>query len=163
MGIAVTDLFDAIDRSLDKPTDPADSWPPADTQRLLEQLSEAYLAADADGRAAIRAFIAARATGADVWLMWTCASRLAERVAGPDAGPALRLALAAVSADNCSADYRDTLGVLLKLYDRAERAGVDPGPAFEAAAALSADTPTPGGCPSVAGLIRQVGAREVRG
>ena len=93
--------------------------------------------------------------------MWTCADRLAERVTGPDILPALRLALAAVSIDNCSADYRDTLGVLLKLYTRAERAGIDPRPPFEAAAALSAASPAPGGCDSVAGLIRKVGSREV--
>jgi hypothetical protein len=75
--------------------------------------------------------------------------------------PALRLALAAVSIDNCSADYRDTLGVLLKLYAKAEQAGIDPQPPFEAAAALSADSPTPGGCESVAQLIRAVGSRRV--
>jgi hypothetical protein len=66
-----------------------------------------------------------------------------------------------VSVDNCGADYRDTLGVLLKLYARAERAGIDPRPPFEAAAAVSADSPTPGGCASVAELIRRVGSGEV--
>ena len=161
MGTTITDLFDAVDRTLGGPADPADPWPPARTQRLLEQLCESYLATDADGRAAIRAFIAGRAKGPDVWLMWTCADRLAERVTGPDVLPALRLALAAASVDNCSADYRDTLGVLLKLYARAERAGIDPRPPFEAAAALAADSPTPGGCASVAELIRKVGSREV--
>lgn len=163
MGTTITDLFNAIDRTLGKPADPADPWPPAEAQRLLEQLCEAYLATDADGRAAIRAFIAERAKGPDVWLMWTCADRLVGRVTGPDVLPALRLALAAVSIDNCGADYRDTLGVLLKLHARAEQAGVDPGPPFEAAAALSADSPTPGGCESVAELIRKVGSREVSG
>jgi hypothetical protein len=161
MNTTFTDLFNAIDRALGEPVAPEDSWPSAETQRLLEQLCDAYLATDADGRAAIRAFIAERAKGSDVWLMWICADRLAGRVAGPNVLPALRLALAAVSIDNCCADYRDTLGVLLKLYERAEQEGIDPQPPFEAAAALSANSPTPGGCDSVADLIRKVGLREV--
>jgi hypothetical protein len=161
MDSTITDLFNSIDRTLGKPADPADPWPPAETQRLLERLCEAYLATDADGRATIRQFIAERAKGSDVWLMWTCADRLASRVTGPDVLPALRLALAAVSIDNCSADYRDSLGVLLKLYAKAEQAGIDPQPPFEAAAALSADSRTPGGCESVAELIRAVGSRKI--
>jgi hypothetical protein len=154
MGTTMTDLFNELDRVRGEPA-PVTPERQADTQRLLERLCAEYLETDADGRAAVRAFVAAKATGGDLWLMNECAHRLAERVTGPDAAPALRLALAAVSAENCVLDSRDTQLVLAKLYERAERAGLDPQPEFEAAAALSADSPTPGGCGSVAGIIRQ--------
>jgi hypothetical protein len=174
MGTTITDLFSAIDRVLDEPT-PVTSERQADVrestgqanpgrqaemQRLLELLCGIYLESDADGRAAIRAFIAERSSR-KLWLMHECACRLAERVAGPGALPALRLALAAVSIEDCILDYRDTLLKLTDLYRRAERAGIDPQPVFEAMAARSTDSPTPGGCGSVAKIFRDVGSRAV--
>jgi hypothetical protein len=171
MGTEIADIFRSLDRVLGDPApaphgaeaaaEQAEAQRRAEEQRLLELLCVAYLGCDAGARAAIRSAFAERAA-CDLWLMNRCAHRLAGRVSGPGALTALRLALAAVSIENCALDYRDTLQVLLDLRARAQRAGLDPRPPFDDAAAMSADSRSPGGCESVAKLFLDVGSGAVR-
>jgi hypothetical protein len=157
MDATTTNLLNAIDRVLDEP-DPETPERRAETQRLLELLCGAYLESDADDRAAIRASIARRQDG-NFWVMYEFARHMAGRVTGPDSVPALRLALAAISIEDCALDYRETCQIVSDLYAEAERVGIDAQPMFEAVAAMSTDSRTTGGCDSVANILRQSGPR----
>jgi hypothetical protein len=55
---------------------------------------------------------------------------------------------------NCTSDYRDTLTILADLYVQAEKAGIEAKPLFERASEFSTDTPTRGGCQSLARMLR---------
>ncbi|WP_337177408.1 hypothetical protein [Paludisphaera sp.] len=158
MDATITNLLSEVARVLDEPG-PATPERQAETQRLLERLCGVYLESDADGRAAIRAAIAARQDG-NFWAMHELVSRLTREITGPDAVPTLRLALAAVSIENCGLDYRETGQMVINLYEQAAGAGIDAQPLFEAVAAISTDSPTAGGCDSVAQILRVSGPRD---
>lgn len=153
MDNAIVGLLGAIDKVIGASA-PVTSSRQAETERLIEQLCGVYLETDAAGRSAIREFMASRQDG-NFWLMHEFAHQFAERVTGPDASRMLRLGLAAVSIEDCGLDSRDTQMILAKLYSKAKQARLDPQPMFEEVAALSTDSRTPGGCDSVAEIIRQ--------
>ncbi|HEV8486666.1 MAG TPA: hypothetical protein VGV87_24180 [Blastocatellia bacterium] len=65
----------------------------------------------------------------------------------------LRIALAALSIDNCSSDYRDVLTALAEIYVAAEKVGIDPEPHFKYVASLSSNQRPRGGQTSVAEIL----------
>lgn len=154
MDSEMTELFQAIDRALSAEAEGDSSATDQARKRLevdgtLDRLCEVYLETGTDGRSAIRDFIASR-RDQDMWLMNVCAHWLADRVQGSEAARWLRLALAAVSIDDCGLDYRDTSLLMSKIFERAEQAGLNPRPDFEDMAERSTNRRTPGGCDSVA-------------
>lgn len=78
----------------------------------------------------------------------------------PDAS-SLSRGLVAMSIENCAVDFRDTLMALAELWVRAEQAGIDPQPFFSTAAEFSTNEKTPGGCESVATMLRDFGGYAV--
>lgn len=133
--------------------------PNPELSRLLDRLCAAYLGCDSGGRAEIRTCAAERKNLAGA--LRSYASDLAARIRRPEDAPILRRALAAISIENCGSDYRDTSMILADLYVRAEEVGIDPKPLFEAAGDLSTDAPTPGGCESLAGVLRRFESHAV--
>jgi hypothetical protein len=145
------DMFDHGLRELDaRLRAVSDPW--VALHPLIEQLCAAYVAADQAGRAEIRAFAAQRKSLGDV--LGRFANQAATRVTCAADGPRVAQALTALAIENCPTDYRDTLMTLADLYVAAEQAGVDPRPLFAAASELATDEFTPGGCESVARMLR---------
>jgi hypothetical protein len=130
----------------------AEHDPYAELHNLFGQLCAAYIAGDVAQRARVREFIAERSKRGQ--LLWRYANRLARRVQSPEDGGLVTTALAAIAIDNCSANYRDTQMSLADLFVAAEHASVDPRPLFEQAAAWATDELTPGGCESLAAMLR---------
>jgi hypothetical protein len=120
---------------------------------LVEQLCAAYVAGDGAERAEIRAFAAQRKSLGDV--LGRFANQCAARVTCAADGPRVAQALTALAIENCPTDYRDTLMTLADLYVAAEQAGVDPRALFAAASELATDEFTPGGCESMARMLRE--------
>jgi hypothetical protein len=119
----------------------------------FERLCNAYQFAGADERAKMRVFVAERkALGQLLWRYANSQTRGVHEVAD---APRVMSALAAIVVDNCSANYRDTLMTLADLYAAAEAAGIDPRPLFADAAAWATDEVTPGGCESLAAMLRE--------
>jgi hypothetical protein len=126
--------------------------PHAMLRRLFDQVCAAFIVAGADQQATIRAFVAERkALGL---LLWRFANYLTHRLSVGINAPRVATALAAIAIDNCSANYRDTLMTLADLYVAAESGGIDPRPLFAAAANWATDEVTPGGCESLAAMLR---------
>ncbi len=73
------------------------------------------------------------------------AYRAADGINSPSDIPLLRTGLAAMSLEDFSVDYRDTLLALAELCVRAERAGIDPRPLFDEIAEMSSDQVSTGG------------------
>ena len=73
------------------------------------------------------------------------AYRSADRINSPTDIPLLRLGLAAMSIEDFSVDYRDSLLALAELCVRAERAGIDPRPIFDDIAGMSSSQVSTGG------------------
>ena len=73
------------------------------------------------------------------------AYRAADRINSPSDIPLLRLGLAAMSIEDFSVDYRDSLLALAELCVRAERAGIDPRPIFDEIAEMSSIQVSTGG------------------
>lgn len=128
---------------------------------LFVQLCAAFIASDAAAREQIRQFVADRKSLGQ--LLWRYANRLSTELvsAGPHAAMLLERALAAVTIENCGANYRDTQMTLADLFVAAEQASIDPRSAFAAAAARATDDVTPGGCISLAVLLREFHAASV--
>ncbi len=122
---------------------------------LFVQLCETFLEADAAGRDDVRKFVAQRKSLGQ--LLWRYANRLSKEMAlaGPHAALLLERALAAVTIENCSANYRDVQMTLADLFVAAELVGVDAQPAFAAAADRATGDLTPGGCSSLAAMLRE--------
>jgi hypothetical protein len=145
----------------------AESDPHPELFQVLERLCSCYVACDFDTRAEIRAFVAQRKRLGE--LVWNYANYQATRLKDSGDSSILRVALVAVSIENCGYDYRDTLTTLADLFVSAEEVGIDPKPVFQAVADLSTDAPTPGGCDSLAGILRDfesyavLGARRASG
>ena len=73
------------------------------------------------------------------------AYRAADGINSPSDIPLLRLGLAAMSIEDFSVDYRDSLLALAELCVRAERAGIDPRPVFDEIAEMSSAQVSTGG------------------
>ena len=136
----------------------ADFDPRSELHPLFEQLCTEYVASDDVGRARIRAFAAKQQKLGG--LLWRYANSLTQRIADAEDGPLaaealVARALAAVSIENCASDVRDTLMTLADLFAAAENADVDPAPLFAAASDWSTDEFTPGGCESLAKMLRE--------
>jgi len=101
----------------------------------IDDLVCAYAGADAASRAAMRAAVARTRGFANAVLGY--AYRMSERVRAQRDVGALQRGLVALSIENCSRDYRDVLLALAELWVAAEAIGIEPRPAFEAAAELS--------------------------
>jgi hypothetical protein len=119
---------------------------------LFTHLCDAHIKGDEPQRSRVRAFIAERSKRGQ--LLWRFANRLTARVRAPEDAGLVTTALAAIAIDNCSANYRDTQMSLADLFVAAEQAGVDPRPLFEQAAEWATDELTPGGCESLAAMLR---------
>ena len=132
--------------------------PRHDLHALFERLCQRSLA-DADARIALRAFVAEQRKVGQ--LLWRYANRLTRSIERVDDEPKVTLALAAVSMENCAANYRDTLMTLADLYVAAEAASIDPRPLFAAASDWSTDALTTGGCESLAAMMRGFHASSV--
>jgi len=143
-----------LDASLRLKHDPRDELHP-----LFERLCGAYIEGDAARRADLRTFLAERKLLAR--LVARYANFLATAIKQPADASLLVSALAAVAIENSSADYRDTLMTLADLYVAAETAGIDPQPAFAAAAKRATDELTPGGCQSLSRTLREFHANTV--
>jgi hypothetical protein len=128
---------------------------------LFAQLNAIFIVSEAAAREAIRAFAAQRKSLGQ--LLWRYANRLATEIsaAGPHAELLLDRALSALTIENCGANYRDTQMTLADLFVAAEAAGLDPQPAFAAAAARATDSLTPGGCTSLASMLREFHSSSV--
>lgn len=125
--------------------------PYADLHPLFQRLCAEYIAADAVGRAAIRAYCASEKKLGP--LLWRYANRLTRELETAQNEHLVRTALAAVAIDNCSANYRDTLMTLADLFVAAESAGIDPRPLFAEASQAATHEVTAGGCESLAALL----------
>jgi hypothetical protein len=133
--------------------------PRAELHPLFDLLGATYVDGDAAARTEIRAYLAQRKMLAR--LLARYANFLAGEIRRADDAPRLERALVAVAIENCPSDYRDTLMTLADLYVAAESAGIDPRPAFAAAAELATDELTPGGCESLARTLREFHASSV--
>jgi hypothetical protein len=122
--------------------------------QLSKQLCSAYLNCDSDERAEIRDFVAQR----ECLRVCLCryARHLIPQINSSEAIHTLRIALAALSIENCSFDFRDTLTTIADLHVSAEQVGIDAKPIFEAIGQLSTATLTSGGCDSVADIFTQI-------
>jgi hypothetical protein len=118
---------------------------------LLDELCPAYLRGTSDERAAVRAAVAAKRTMPD--RVRGYAHVRARSIRSPEDVETLRVALSAMSIENCAMDYRDTLLALAEIYVRAERAGIDPQPHFEAVAAVSSSERPRGGRTPLAQML----------
>ena len=127
--------------------------------RLFEQLCTQYVLCDSAERAAIRARVADRKNLG--CLIRSYADHLATQIQHVQDTPKLRLALAAVSIENCSSDYRDTLTTLADLYVRAEEVGIEPRRLFESGSEFATDSHTAGACESLARMLRDFGTYAV--
>lgn len=101
----------------------------------LERLVRAYLRADDTSRAEARAW-AKTSLDVGTWLLWGGGhwTREFERAQLPEL---LDLALASLSVEDAQLDEHNTLMALGLAWHRAERASMDPRPAFERVALLS--------------------------
>lgn len=101
----------------------------------LERFVRAYASADETARADARAF-AKTSRDLGMWFLWASGNwtREFERALLPEL---LDLALASLSLEDAQLDPHNTLMALGLAWHRAVRAGVDPRPAFERAAAIS--------------------------
>lgn len=112
-------------------------------QEFHNQLMPTYLSATAPEREQIRAFYRKK-RGMQSTLLG-CAYHFADQIKSPTDTAALRFGLAAISIEDFSVDYRDTLLALAELCVTAERAGVNPCPIFEEVADLSSAQISTGG------------------
>lgn len=126
---------------------------------LLDELCERFLSGDDATRFDIRAFV--RQLPSVVGHVERYAEKLTLQIRSIADTAILVRALAAVSIANCGIDYRNTLTTLANLYVGAEEAGIDPLPQFNCVADLSIDAPAPGGCESVAKIMRGIDSYAV--
>jgi hypothetical protein len=104
---------------------------------LFDRLCPAYLEATPRERSQIRRSVADKSGILSALLGYTY--RAAKRIRAPADREWLRWGLAAVSIENCSRDFRDTLLALAELYVSAEEAGLKPRTDFRAISRLSSD------------------------
>jgi len=136
-----------------------DPYPPINA--LLQRLCGCYIDGDDAQREAIRQQVAAQHDLEG--LIPQFVYQAAEEINAPADAHKLKLGLAAVSIENCSSDYRDTLTMLATLFQQAERAGFDPRPIFTTASWWSTDSPTTGGCDSLANTMRNLESNAILG
>jgi hypothetical protein len=135
--------------------------PQPDLFRWFEKLCANYLTCDAGGRAEMRDRVGNRRRLGQ--LIHGYADWLAAEIRHADDTQKLQLALAAVLIDNCGSDYRDTLLTLADLFVSAEQAGIEPMAVFKSMSALATDSTTPGGCDSLARILREFESYAVLG
>ncbi|HYO24874.1 MAG TPA: hypothetical protein VEQ85_07985 [Lacipirellulaceae bacterium] len=133
--------------------------PRSELHPLFAQLCAEFAAASPAQRDAMRAFVARQQKLGG--LLWRYANHLAGSIASTGDAGLLPTALAAVALENCAADFRDTLMTLADLYVAAESAGIDPAAAFRQASSWATASPTPGGCESLAHMLREFPASSV--
>jgi hypothetical protein len=113
---------------------------------FIKRCTRCYLAAASRERKAIRSVVSDKDGILSALLGY--AYRAATQLRTKADEEWLDKGLAAVSIENCSKDYRDVLLALAELYVAAEEMGINPKPAFKAAAALSSrETPRGGKTP----------------
>jgi hypothetical protein len=118
---------------------------------LFDKLCPIYLAASPQHRSEIRSVVSNKE---GIWSgLINYAYRAAERLQSPDDKEWLRLGLAAISIEDCSMDFRVTLMALAELHGAAEKAGIDPEPAFREVAELSNHVAKSGGTGSVSEML----------
>jgi hypothetical protein len=135
--------------------------PQPDLFRLSERMCSHFVGCDSTTRDEIRARVAER-EGLGV-LFRNYADCLATQIKNVGEIGKLQLALAAVLIENCNSDYRDTMTTLADLYVRAEEVGMAPKRLFESASKLATDSSTPGGCGSLARMLREFESYAVVG
>jgi len=102
---------------------------------FYDQLMPQYLSADDAEPEEIRSLFRKKRGLQNTLLGF--AYRAADGINSPSDTPLLRLGLAAISVEDFSVDYRDTLLGLAELCVRAERAGIDPRPVYDEIAEMS--------------------------
>ena len=110
---------------------------------FYDQLMPQYLGAVDAEREQIRSLFQKKRGLQNVLLGF--AYRAADGINSPSDIPLLRLGLAAMSIEDFSVDYRDSLLALAELCVRAERAGIDPRPVFDEIAEMSSAQVSTGG------------------
>ena len=110
---------------------------------FYDQLMPQYLGAVDAEREQIRSLFQKKRGLQNVLLGF--AYRAADGINSPSDIPPLRLGLAAMSIEDFSVDYRDSLLALAELCVRAERAGIDPRPVFDEIAEMSSAQVSTGG------------------
>ena len=118
---------------------------------LFDRLCPAYLDAAPGQRAEIRDAVSDK--GGVLSALIGYVYRAVRRIRTPADIEWLRLALAAVSIENCSKDYRDLLLALAELYVAAEEAGIDPRAEFRAVARRSSKEKPAGGRTPVSRML----------
>lgn len=125
--------------------------PYQDIYRLLDDLCAVYLDTSSTRRAEIRSAVSGKE---GIWSgLINYAHRAAKRLQSPTDKEWLRLALAAISIENCDGDFRDTLMALAELYVAGERAGIDPEPYFKDVAELSSCQAPSGGTTTLRDML----------
>lgn len=125
--------------------------PYQDMYALLDKLCPIYLDASPQQRAEIRSAVSNQE---GIWSgLINYAYRAAERLKSPADKDWLPLGLAAISIEDCSMDYRDTLMALAELCVAAEKADINPEPDFRHVAELSSRQVPSGGTTSVSEIL----------
>lgn len=125
--------------------------PYQDIYRLLDGLCAVYLDPSSQQRAEIRSAVSGKE---GIWSgLIAYAYRAAKRLESPADKEWLRLGLAAISIENCGADFRDTLMALAELWLAGERAGIDPEPYFKEVAELSSCQAPSGGTTTLRDML----------
>ncbi len=70
--------------------------------------------------------------------------------------------LVAISMENCSIDFRDSLSLLASLYSAAKQKGINPEPIFQEIAKISSHEITPGGGSPMSEMMASVNDSTVR-
>lgn len=127
--------------------------PYQDMYTFLDELCPIYLGASPQQRSEIRSAVS------DKEGLWSglinYVYRAARGLQASNDKEWLRLGLAAISIEDCSIDFRDTLMALAELYVAAEKAGIDPEPQFREVAELSNDQVPRGGMTSVSEILSE--------
>jgi hypothetical protein len=110
---------------------------------FYDQLMPQYLAATGVEREQTRSLFRKKRGMQNALLGF--AYRAADGINSASDSQLLRLGLAAMSIEDFSVDYRDSLLALAELCVRAERAGIDPRPIFDQVAEMSSDLVSSGG------------------
>jgi hypothetical protein len=128
-----------FERELQQVRDQQDAQSPVrqEANEFIGLLCAAYLKATREECEQIRALFAKRKHLMSALLVF--ANLALKEIKSPTDVQWVRLGLAAISIENCGADFRDGAWALEKLYTAAEKVGVDPRPYLNEIAELSSD------------------------
>jgi hypothetical protein len=128
-----------FERDLQQVRDQQDAQSPVrqEASEFIGTLCAAYLTATREECEQIRALFAKRIYLMSALLVF--ANLALKEIKTPTDVQWVRLGLAAISIENCGADFRDGAWALEKLYTAAENAGINPRPFLNELAELSSD------------------------